>query len=383
MHRFKREGRGLIWATEKEHYFGPYGLLASNGEWAVELQYEYAAGLGEGCAVVRKRVGGTVLTGTVLTGAVDRNGDLVIPLRPWALYGWRNGWSLVKESYQGGKEGLLDRDGALIGGRFFDKVEPWSEGDVSTVLMDGRWVGLHRGGRIVPHPRNGRVFVSCPSGVRVIEVDGRAQITDANLAADNALSVRMAAATAHLRPALLGPARRQVGIVGLDGRLLFDPPSLDSVYPVDAGYAVVKQGANWGIVDTTGRFVLAPSFDGLIQRRDGLFHVLAGGRKVWLTATGEERPEPPVRISPAPGILNCGHGLKLMERDGHWGMADAEGKEGDRSALPRAGVLHERHRLGPDRYPTPVVRAWAGRRATREAAMQAVPLSLHSIALLS
>ena len=141
VHRFEREGRGLIWATEKEHYFGPYGLLASNGEWAVEPQYEYAAGLGEGRAVVRKRVGGTVLTGTVLTGAVDRNGDLVIPLRPWALYGWRNGWSLVKESYQGGKEGLLDRDGALIGGRFFDKVEPWSEGDVSTVLMDGRWVG--------------------------------------------------------------------------------------------------------------------------------------------------------------------------------------------------------------------------------------------------
>ena len=161
----------------------------------------------------------------------------------------------------------------------------------------------------------------------MIEVDGRAQITDAN----------WQPTTPYLfewllqRPTCDRPFWVQLdgkwGFVGLDGRLLFDPPSLDSVYPFDAGYAVVKQGAKWGIVDTTGRFVLAPSFDGLIERRDGLFHVLAGGRKVWLTATGEERPEPPVRIPPAPGILNCGHGLKLMERDGHWGMADAEGKE--------------------------------------------------------
>jgi WG containing repeat len=325
LHRFESDGRGLIWATTGEFYFGPFGLLASDGRWVVEPQYEHVGWLSEDRAVVRKRVGGrTPLEGTLLTGAVDGNGEVAIPLQPQALFGWNNGWSLVKED---GKEGLVDRNGALIGGRYFDKVEPWSVGDVSAVLIEGRWVGLHRSGAIVPHPGNGRVLKSCPSGVTVRRLDGKTQIVDAD----------GRQTTPYLFESLLSPATcdrpfpvgldNKWGFIGLDGCLLVDPPGFDSLTNFERGYAVVKQASKWGIIDTTGRFVLAPTFDGLIERREDLFHVQMDGRKLWITATGEERPEPPITYTPSPDMLACGHGLKLAERDSLWGIVDDDGKD--------------------------------------------------------
>ena len=317
---FEREGRGLIWAMERDSNARQFGLLASDGRWVIEPQYEYGAALTEERAIVRKRVGRALLT-----GALDPQGQLVIPLQSWGLFYWKNGWGIARESYQGGKYALVDRNGAIVGGRWFDKVERSEDGDVALVLIDGRWMGLDRAGNIVPNPRNDRVIASCP-GIRVVEVDGRAQITDAN-----------GQPTApHLferltqRPTCDRPFSVQLngkwGFVSLDGRLLFDPPAFDNQYDFDAGYAIVKQGQKWGIIDTSGRFVLAPTFDQYFERRAGLFHGEVGGRKVWMTATGEERPEPPVTHTPPSGMLDCGHGLRLVERDGQWGIADADGQ---------------------------------------------------------
>jgi bifunctional DNA-binding transcriptional regulator/antitoxin component of YhaV-PrlF toxin-antitoxin module len=319
---FEREGRGLIWATEKDRYLGPFGLLASDGTWVIEPEFEYAAPLSEDRAVVRKRV-----DNAVVTGAVDPAGQLVIPLEPRALYGWRNGWGLAKESYQGGKEALVDKNGNMIGGRYFDKVEQWDEGDVAAVLIGDRWMGLNRTGTIVPYPRNGRLFASCPNGLRVVEIDGKMQVTDAT----GQQTARHLFERLVQRPTCDRPFAVQFqgkwSFVGLDGRPLFDPPLFGDVYSFDGGYAFVRQGAKWGIIDTSGNFVLAPKLDRLLERRAGLFRVSLDGREAWMTASGEERPEPAIKYTPSPKILNCGHGLKLIERDGRWGIADADGRD--------------------------------------------------------
>ena len=319
---FEREGRGLIWAMEKDSKTRQFGLLASDGRWVVEPQYDYGAALTEERAIVRKRVGGALLT-----GALDPQGQLVIPLQPWGLFYWINGWGMARESYRDGKYALVDKNGAIIGGRWFDKVERGEEGDVARVLIDGRWVGLDRAGNIVPNPRNGRVTATCPSGIRVVEIDGRAQITDAN----GQPTVPYLLEPLVQRPDCERPFSVSLngkwGFVGLDGRLLFDPPRFDTQYGFDAGYAAVKQVGKWGIIDTTGRFVLEPTFDQFLMHRAGLFQVELSGRKLWITATGEERPEPPDTYMAPPEMLECGHGLKLVEREGHWGIAEADGRD--------------------------------------------------------
>src|SRR5438128_2029670 len=82
------------------------------------------------------------------------------PLQPWRLHGWNRGWGIADENVPGGKFALLDINGTVIGGRYFDWVELPNEGDVAVVVIDGRRVGLDHAGNIVPHPRNGRVFAS-------------------------------------------------------------------------------------------------------------------------------------------------------------------------------------------------------------------------------
>jgi WG containing repeat len=313
---FNREGRGLIWASDSPADL--YGLLASDGEWVIRPEYEYGGQLLDGRAIVRKRV-----DGVLLSGAIDGTGQLGVPFRPWGLFYWMNGWGVAQESYQGGKQALLDRDGNIIGGRFFDRVERAEQGDVSKVLLEGKWVGIDRSGHIVRNPDNGKVVASCPNGVRAVAIDGKVRITDAD---------GRPTAAYLFEPLLQKPTCDKpfsvtfnglYGFVGLDGRLLFDPPPFKNQTSFENGVAAVNDGVEWRFIDGSGRFVSPVTFEKFLERRGELFHVVAGGRELWLTATGEERPVPAIR--PAPGNLNCGHGLQLVEHNGLWGIADADG----------------------------------------------------------
>jgi hypothetical protein len=321
---FDREGRGLIWASDRTGYRDRdlYGLLASDGEWIVQPQYEYVGPLIDERATVRKLV-----DGVELSGAVDPTGQIKVPLRTWALYYWKNGLANAQESYQGGKQALIDNNGNILGGRYFDKVERAEKGDISKVLIDGRWFGLDRAGNIVPNPDNGRLLASCPNGVRAISVDGKVQITDA----DGKPTTPNLFDPLVQRPTCDKPFSVRLnglwGFVGVDGHVLFDPPSFKNQYDFEGGYAMVFDGQKWSLIDTSGRTVLPSKFDKYLGRREGLFHVVVEGREVWLTATGEEQPEPPIKHIPSPQITGCGHGLRLVERDGLWGIVDADGKD--------------------------------------------------------
>nr|WP_233285244.1 WG repeat-containing protein [Bradyrhizobium acaciae] len=258
---FDKAGRGLIWATERNGRL--YGLLASNGEWAVEPQYESVGQLYDERAMVRKRV-----DGVELSGFVDPTGQIVGTLRPLDV---PNG---QRRDYRAGND-------------------------------------------------NGKVLDTCPNGVRAILIDRKVQIVD----------VGGQPTTPYLfdptgRPTCIDPFPVSLdgiwSFVGVDGHLLFDPPAFKDQLGFKDGYAAVSDGQKWGVIDTSGRFVLPMTLERYIGRRDGLFQVVIAGREVWLTATGEERPEPPVAPTARSG-LECGHGLRLVERDGLWGISDDDG----------------------------------------------------------
>jgi hypothetical protein len=317
--KFEIDGRGLVWAKVRGDPRDLYGLLNSDGTWVIEPQYEHAGRLLDERAIVRKRV-----DGVQLNGAVDPDGKHVVPLRPWGLAYWKNGQAIAFGSgAAGGKQALVDKDGNIIGGRWFDKViERAEEGDVAVVEIEGRAVGLDRAGNIVANPRNGRVHASCPSGIRIVEIDGKSQITDAS----------GQPTTPHLFDRIASKPRCDApfsvklsgkwGYVGLDGKLLFDPPSFDNQFDFVGGQAWVQQDGRWGIIDTAGRFTVVPKFDSPGQRRGGLYQVRLNGRDFWIDASGDEHPEPPV-IRPR-DARDCGNGVRLIERDGRWGIADGD-----------------------------------------------------------
>lgn len=320
---FEKDGRGIVWATVRGDKFDLAGLMASDGTWVVEPQYEYGAALTDGRAIVRKRI-----DGVTMSGALDENGKLVVPFRPWFLAYWLNGQALVHDRSGTGKQALMDRNGDLIGGRWFDKViQRAEEGDIAIAQIDGQEVGLDRAGNIVPHPRNGRVSASCPDGVRVVQIDGKVQITDASGQPTSPQRFDPVVS----KPKCDAPFPVRLGgkwdFVAPDGRLLFETPRFDNLYDFSGGYALVKVGAKWGIVDVSGGFSAQPQFDEAGRRHGDLFQVTKDGRQLWVDAVGREQPEPTITPQPYSQALDCGHGMRLVERGDRWGIVDGDGKD--------------------------------------------------------
>ena len=83
---FEREGRGILWAATGDSS-SMYGLLSADGRWIAEPQYDHGWSLQDGLAIAMKRIG----DGRV-TGALDRDGNVVIPFRGWSLFNGLNGW---------------------------------------------------------------------------------------------------------------------------------------------------------------------------------------------------------------------------------------------------------------------------------------------------
>ncbi|MDB5599895.1 MAG: hypothetical protein JWN71_1939 [Xanthobacteraceae bacterium] len=317
---FDHQGRGLIWASESGQALGVLGLLASTGQWIVEPQYYVARPLADERAIVIKRVGDTLLY-----GAVDPSGQLVVPLQALQLLSWSNGWGWARENIALGKYALLDKQGAVIGGRYFDFIEP-PKGDVAAVVLDGRHMGLDRAGNIVPHPDNGRVLSSCPSGIRLIATEGKFQVVNADGKPTAPYLFEMLNRPLPCHQPLLVRLGPKWSFVGVNGRLLFDPPSLDEPQDFEFGYAIVKQDGKSRIIDAEGRYILDGKFERYLGRREGLFHVEAQGRDLWLDPKGEEH-SPPSEYVGRERVLNCGHGLRLAARDGLWGIVDADGQD--------------------------------------------------------
>jgi WG containing repeat len=279
---FASDGRGLIWASERKSYDGPFGLLASDGRWIVKPQYARVNPLRDGRAVVGNWQGHSI---TMLTGAVDRSGRLVVPLRPWTLSGWRNGWGTARERVTG-KQALLDRDGNIIGGRVFDRVEPPEQGDVATVTIGDDWMGLDRAGHIVPNPRNGRV------------VEERT-----------------------------APRRKPVPSPG----------------PLDCGHGltVIDRDGQWGIADADGRDVIAPRYRAIACFKSGVAWAAIESRRAWcaLGPDGAVRETPACRTAYYPNVM-VEYGPEKMDDDPFessvlWLRADLEFAAGRRDTPPR------------------------------------------------
>ena len=110
---------------------------------------------------------------TQLCGAVDADGKLAVPFRSWKLGAWVDGTALMSE---GGKSGFVDKDGKIIGGRLFDDAQRSETEGLGKVLLDGKWVGLDRQGRIVAILDDHKVIATCPSGVKLIREADKVEV---------------------------------------------------------------------------------------------------------------------------------------------------------------------------------------------------------------
>jgi len=320
---FEREGLGILWAATGDSS-SMYGLLSADGRWLAEPQYDHGWSLQDGLAIATKRIG----DGRV-SGALDRHGNVVIPFRGWSLFSGLNGWLQAQEGGPKGPRGLLDRTGNLLGGRMFEQIDITEPGGVAAVLADGKWIGLTRDGRLVPYPRDGRVSAACPFGVRIVETDGKWLITDRDGNPTTPYLFERNSGTIACDKPFPVKLGTKWSFIGLDGRLLVDPPIFEPPPHFVDGFIFVRTepAGKRSILDTSGRVVVEARYDEVLTSRAGLFQVKADGREFWITPSGEERPEPPERYVPNSDMLACHPGMRLIEREGLWGLVENDGTQ--------------------------------------------------------
>lgn len=344
----------LIWAKPKGSNL--YGLLHVGGTWRVEPVYSEVDGLSDGRAVVSipdGSVDGSRREAPLLQGAVDEQGHLVIRPQRWRLFFWSRGYGRVEKD---GRSGLLDRDGHLLGERWFDAVENASIHPYPLVKVDGDWFGIDPRGRLVKSGDAAVKMRSCAAGhefhavVRGFEVrspDGRKIVTGLTDRSD----WRDFSCGELIRVSSGPPFRddERWGFLGRDGHLLGGALPFERATPFSNGHALVRVGGKWGLIDETGRYTIEPRHDWLQpagavpssapkefgldgrwlvdetyknnERNWTYFQTTFDDATIGFDVNGKEQllpPKPTHREMP----LWCNGGAKLRPVGGLWGMFD-------------------------------------------------------------
>lgn len=326
--KFDEPSRGLIWATTEDRYRGLFGLLRSDGTWQVEPTYAHVQSLNDGLAVVRGKSKTREFqhNGRSIdpSGAVDKNGKLVIPLNFEFLSYWSAGYGLARKD---GLHGLVAQDGSLLGGKYFDEVER-SEGGQLPRVRDGKnWYSVDSDGTLLPDQNEGKIVARCPSGLTIREKSGLAEISHPELEAP--IGLLFDRKHRYSRVDCSNPIsvslNEKWGFVTQAGLLITDPPSFDSVYGFKNGFSAVSVGGLWGIIDESGVFVVEPTFERL-RPTQGPYMAGKNGREFWIDAQGNEVSEPLPKKEDLARYLECRGGSRLFAEKDMWGMLGADGE---------------------------------------------------------
>lgn len=328
--------RGLIWAGRNEDRDTIWGLLRSDGGWAVSPRYSYVQRLFENRAVVRGLPDRTApraeQQGTVLSGAVDENGLLVVPIEFGWLGYWRGGYGLAgrtgsapgsRDEGDGPSAGLVAPDGVLLAGRYFDAVDVSQDGSLPRVRLGQVWYSVNPRGDLLPDERDGTTLLACPEGPTFIRRGSQLEVRQPDGASVGLYNPGHFPARDCPGPFSLQRNGRWFSLTP-EGGLVGGERGFDSLYGFDGETAAAQYDGKWGIIDRFGRFVVAPRYDELRPVGLGLYMVGQGADAQWIDATGRSVPRPQPRPDPATA-LDCEGGLTRFTVDGRWGMKDGAG----------------------------------------------------------
>ncbi|MCK7611155.1 WG repeat-containing protein [Roseibium sediminicola] len=322
---FDKPERGLFWATKSNRGPEIYGLLKSDGTWQVSPRYSHVQGLSHNRAVVRgKPEGNQANLKGAPWGAVDENGNLVVPLKYPYLGFWRAGYGTTQSS---DKHGLVKKDGTLLAGRLFDGVDLREDGLLPRVLDGETWHSVRPDGTLVADQLEDRVRLDCADGLKVVEQSGSYVVSHPALSAPIKTLLISSSNTTGIcdRPYLLYLSNKKFRFLTPDGRLIPEQ-ALENTHSFYGAFAAVAIHDKWGLINEAGDFVLEPEFDKLKQSRNGIFHAQKNGREFWIDHTGTEVAEPPRHSKQDRArILTCKGGNTLFFEDGLWGMKRPDG----------------------------------------------------------
>jgi hypothetical protein len=218
-----------------------------------------------------------------------------------------------------GKYGFMDRSGKTLITPQFDGVIGFSEG-LASVRVGTKWGYINTKGVVAITPQfdearefqYGRAAVKLGSRAGFIDKDGK------YISSPDFRWVGMF--YGDLAPAMT--ADGVVAFVNRSGKLEM-PGKFESIggFGFTGGLAVARSGGKWGFIDTAGKWVIDPQFEGAANFSDGLAVVIVGGRTGYIDKNGKFVVNPQFDFG---GEFH--EGLAFFGNSGKYGLIDTKGR---------------------------------------------------------
>lgn len=384
---FNDKKHDLLWAKERR---GKTGLMRSDGRWLKDPNYVRTQPLREGLAVVTvEQDDGTKLSGAVnkkgkvvippkferlgnwdgglatvtvkqedgakLSGAVDKKGEVIIPIKYDWLGNWMGDYARTRlGDYNSKKNGLVDREGNLLGGRYFEEIQLPDLYFTATetvflprVKADGIWHSLTLDGKLIADQKKADEIargsiLSCENfkiirteyGLRAQDKAGKTivdfeypeyfrffiepQSVNFAFRCDAPLSISQKGKYSFLLP---------------DGTF-FAGQFFENMRPIFENVAGFSVNKKWGLIDSSGKVIVEPTYDNIRWYGDERFLLTTGetsylfdknGTRYNLADDPNYNQEFKVKIPPRENYLYC-PASNLKFKDGKWGLVSIEGE---------------------------------------------------------
>lgn len=306
-HRFQEGLAGVAIGGEKRsgrngyvfYVGGKFGYIDRAGKIVIPIgTFAFGRGFSEGLA----EVGVNGCKGESCTGYADKNGKLVIKNQFSSGSEFREGLAVVE--VRGGKRGVIDKTGKFVVPAIYDGVMNISEGViVANMLVSGnsdlfgkklpiyQSVFLDRNGSIVARPEQ-TVFGQFSEGLTM----GFVTVTDGSQ--DYAVE----------------------GVVDKTGKFVI-APGYQKVGDFVGGLAPAQIRNKWGFIDRTGKFVIEPVYDSARNFHDGLAKVSINLKTGFIDRSGKMVIEPRVWT-----VEEFSEGHAFVTENGYTGYIDKTGR---------------------------------------------------------
>ena len=319
---FDENNTQLIWAKTSD-VNARWGLMRANGKWKIKPKYQSVTKVHMERAVVS--------TSKDNFGALDEAGRVVIPLKFGSIIGWREGWGEYSRVHKGKKIGALDRDGTLIGGRYFDDYEiPHDTTQATHLLENGNWLSIREDGTLGPDV--GYTGYTCNNGLKMIRHAKTLSYLAPNgdLVEGGPFDESYESTKVCEGPIWVHRDEKQ-GYLMLNGKLMQGGLIFDSLHDFKNGLAFVEVDKKWGIIKVSGDYHISPKYDSFESVGRSVFKVTIGDKVSYILRDGTLTSRPDMQLKPEEKtkvraqFIACRGETSLFRKNGKWGLKSKDG----------------------------------------------------------
>ena len=244
-----------------------WGLIDSEGNFIISPQYQGAREFNKGLANIKI---------ADKWGVIDKEGKLIIRPEFDFIDSFKDGIAYVKNN---GKYGFVFIENNRIITPVYDDVRGFSEG-LAAVLKDGVWGYIDTTGQRVIKPqyyyagkfRNGQAYVEYEGLQGSIDKNGNELGIFQEKEYDTKWSYED-------EPWYDRGERTLHGFIDKKGKLKIKPKFRWSSSFDEKGLAIVEIDRKWGIIDTTGAYIIEPKYDYIDWQDDDIYKVGLKGKE--------------------------------------------------------------------------------------------------------